>query len=101
MALNKAITNEKGITTNYHKIGTLSLVKVTPKEETDETSHLLCVNVSSFVSEDYRRESEKLAVSSRDYNFKITLAELTETPILTLAYNKLKSLPMFDGAEDC
>lgn len=101
MALNKAITNEKGITTNYHKVGTLSLVKYIPKEDTDDTSHLLCVNVYSFVSEDYRRESEKLAVSNRDYHIKVTLAELSETPILALAYNKLKSLPIFENAEDC
>ena len=101
MALNKAITDAKGITTNYHKVGTLSLVKYVPKNETDETSHILCVNVSSFVSEEYRRESEKLAVSNRDYHIKVTLAELSETPVLTLAYNKLKSLPIFEGAEDC
>ena len=101
MALNKAITNEKGVTTNYHKVGTLSLVKHAPKDETDETSHLLCVNVSSFVSEEYRRESEKLAVSSRDYHIKVTLAELETTPLLALIYAKLKALPIFEGAEDC
>ena len=101
MALNKAITNAKGITTNYHKVGNLSLVKYTPKNEADETSHLICANVASFVSEEYRRESEKLAVSSRDYHIKITLAELETVPMLALAYAKLKSLLAFEGAVDC
>ena len=101
MALFKEITNTKGVTTNYHKVGKLSLVRYTPKDETDETSHLLCVNVASFVSEDYRRASDENAVSSRDYHIKLTLAELEAIPLLTLAYAKLKATDSFNGAEDC
>ena len=101
MALNKAITNAKGIETSYHKICKISLVKSKPKNEEDETSHLICANVFSYVTEEHRRAAENSAVSNRDYHIKVTLAELETTPMLTLAYARLKALPMFEGAEDC
>ena len=105
MALYKEITKENGISTAYHKIKNVSVTMRTPRidEETNETdnTHLLSVKVKSYVSEDYRRVAEDNAVSSRDYNFKVTLAELAETPIVALAYAKLKAEPNFEGAEDC
>lgn len=101
MALLKAITNKKGITTNYHKVGDVSLVKLVSDGNSEDETYLICTNVKSFVSEDYRRISEGNTVSSKDYHFKVTLAEIAETPILELAYAKLKDMPEFEGAEDC
>ena len=106
MALFKEITKDNGIPTAYHKIKKVSVVMRSPAEkyEADETidnTHVLCVNVKSYVSEDYRRVSEDNSVSSRDYNFRVTLAEVSETPVLELAYAKLKAEPNFEGAEDC
>jgi hypothetical protein len=101
MALFKETTDRKGITTRYHKIGKMSIVKHTPKDEADERSHLICANVQSYASEDYRRADENNAILSRDFHIFVTLDEIAETPILTLAYDKLKALPTFDGAEDC
>lgn len=106
MALYKEIIKNNGISTAYHKIKSVSVVMRSPyvDEETDkvtESTHLLSVKVKSYVSEDYRRVSEDNAVSSRDYNYRVTLAEIAETPILELAYAKLKDMPEFEGAEDC
>ena len=106
MALYKEIKKDNGITTAYHKIKKVTAIMRTPlhDEETNEiveNTHLLCVNVKSFVSEDYRRVSEDNAVSNRDYHIRVTLAELAETPIVALAYAKLKAEPNFEGAEDC
>ena len=105
MALYKEITKDNGITVVYHKIKSVSVMMRTPRidEETNETdnTHLLSVKVKSYVSEDYRRVSEDNAVASRDYTFRVTLAEIAETPILELAYAELKAEPIFEGAEDC
>lgn len=95
MALKKAITNQKGVTTNYHKIGNFSIRK-TPDEK-----YVICVQVLSFVSEEYRRLSETNSIVNIDYLVRAEADEISTTPILTLAYNKLKALPTFDGAEDC
>ena len=106
MALYKEITKDNGITAQYHKIKKVSVVMRSPyvDEETSEIindTHLLCVNVKSYVSEDYRRVSEDNAVYIRDYHVKVTLAEIAETPILELAYAKLKEMPGFTDAKDC
>ena len=95
MALKKAITNKKGVTTNYHKIGNFSVRK------TDNERYTICAQVLSFVSEEYRRLSEANAVVNIDYIVRADADEISTTPILALAYDKLKTLPTFDGAEDC
>ena len=105
MALCKEITKENGITTEYHKIKNVSVTMRTSRidegiNEIDNT-HLLSVKVKSYISEEYRRASEDNAVSSKDYSFRVTLAEIAEMPIVALAYAKLKTEPNFDGAEDC
>ena len=101
MALYKEITDRKGVTTRYHKIDKMSIVKTAPKNETSDKTHIICAALMSYASEDYRRANDDNAITSRDYHFPVTLDEISTTPILTLAYNKLKALPTFDGAEDC
>ena len=106
MALYKEIVKDNGIIATYHKIKNVSIMMRSPHvdEETNEikeNTHLLSVKVRSYVSEEYRRNSEDNAVSNRDYHFRITLEEIAETPVLALAYNKLKKLSVYADAIDC
>lgn len=99
MALNKEIINTKGIITSYHKVGNFSITKRVTKEDAIEC--LICTNVKSFVSEEYRRISEDNSVSNRDYHLKAALEEVAQTPIYELIYNKLKEQTDFFEATNC
>lgn len=88
MAISKAITNELGVTTNYHKIGRVSLC--------DNT---LTCSVDSYVSKDYR-EAKKRA-TSKTFRFDITVAEEESMGIRALCYTKIKELEVWADAVDC
>ena len=91
MALRKAITNEDGVTTNYHRI---LFVQNTPN------SHV-SIAVLSLVSDEVREE-QKAGEIEHPYTHSVTY-ETDEVSEMTTskAYNWLKTLPAFEGADDC
>lgn len=106
MALYKEKIENNGITTRYHKIKKVSLAMRSPyvdeeKNETINDTHLLTISVKSYVTEDYRRNFEENPAYSRDYHIRVTLNEISSTPIISLAYYKLKYLDEFYGSRDC
>ncbi|MCM1508682.1 MAG: hypothetical protein NC177_16365 [Ruminococcus flavefaciens] len=90
MALYKQIKQEDGIVTNYHRI--LSLTLTTNRQNS--------IAVLSYV-DDYSRCSEKAGTLNQPYQKSITY-EIDYNPNMTIesAYEYLKNLPIFNGAED-
>lgn len=88
MALLKSITQEDGVITNYHRISRLESVI---------NSHVSIV-VFSYVDQD-SRQSE--SAETRPYKSAVTYeTDYVENMTIESAYNYLKSLPEFEGAED-
>lgn len=88
MALNKAIVQENGVTTNYHRILFIQSVI------NSNTS----IAVLSYVSPESRQ-----AENSETPPYKVSVTypvEYTENMTVEDAYNYLKTLPEFEGAED-
>jgi hypothetical protein len=88
MALSKVLTNDHGITTNYHKVGRVSLIG----------TRLSC-SIDSYVSEEYRAQEKRAA--STTFNFAITVEEEESMGIRALCYTKIKSLEGWSDAVDC
>lgn len=88
MALSKEFVNEKGVTTNYHKISHVQLYG----------DHVHC-GIDSYVSKDYR-DAEQPADSSL-VSFIITVAEEESMGIRALCYTKIKELEAWADAIDC
>ena len=88
MALAKELINEKGVTTNYHKISNVNLMD----------NRLHC-RIESYVSKDYR-DAEQAADSST-FNFDVTVAEEESMGIRALCYSKIKALESWADAIDC
>lgn len=104
MALNKTITNEKGIATSYHKIGDVIVNKLDVEAldgEAAEQRYALSISVESFVSSEFRQKSERLIAERRSLMPICTLEEIESIPLMTLCYKKLKENEVFAGAEDC
>ena len=91
MAIMKAITQEDGVTTNYHRI---LYVQNMPNSHTS-------IAVLSLVSDEVREE-QKAGDIEHPYTYSVTY-ETEEHDDLTVseAYDYLKTLPAFEGAEDC
>ena len=89
MALYKNIRQEDGVTTNYHRILFVQQM----------INHHNSIAVISYVDAE-SRESEKELVM-QPYQ-KSTTYEIAYDPNMTVesAYNYLKTLPQFEGAED-
>lgn len=91
MAIRKSITNEDGVTTNYHRI---FYVQNMPN------SHV-SIAVLSLVSEEIRDE-QKAGEIEHPYTHSVTYETEKVSEMTTAeAYNYLKTLPAFEGAEDC
>lgn len=88
MALAKEQTNDAGIVTNYHKIGTAIL----------RDSKLTCI-LDSYVSREYR-ELQRSVVST-NFLFNISVEEEESMGIRQLCYKKIKEQPNWADAEDC
>ena len=88
MALTKALTNEKGVVTNYHKVSSVQL----------RNNTLTCL-IDSYVSKDYR-DAERSADSSM-FRFDITVEEEESMGIRALCYSKIKALEPWADATDC
>lgn len=90
MALQKPITQEYGVTTNYHRI---LYIQITTNRQNS-------IAVASY-TDDSARESEKEDIFFRPYMSAVTY-ETAYDPEMTIegAYDYLKTLPQFEGAED-
>ncbi len=90
MALLKPIRGEDGVTVNYHRI--LFLQTTTNKQNS--------IAVLSYV-DDMARADQKEGSLNRPYQRSVTY-ETDYDPEMTVtkAYNYLKTLPEFSGAED-
>lgn len=90
MALYKAIKQDDGVTTNYHRI---LFVQTTVNRQNS-------IAVLSYVDSDVR-ENEKEHIMLQPYQKSITY-ETAYDPTMTIesAYEYLKTLPQFEGAED-
>ena len=90
MALYKEIRQSDGVTTKYHRV---LYVMQTVNRQTS-------IAVTSYVDEESRND-EKSATGSQTYQKSITY-EMDYNPTLTIekAYDWLKTLPAFEGAEN-
>lgn len=95
MALSKAITNELGVTTNYHKVSRATIAEFSGERE----GTYLSFEINSYVSKDYRDQNKPADYSN--FRFAITLEEEESMGIRALCYTKLKETPDWRGAEDC
>jgi len=90
MALYKSIRQDDGVTTNYHRI--LYLHTTTNCQNS--------IAVLSYV-DDSSREDEKANVVAQPYQKAITYETAYDpTMNISTAYDWLKTLPQFEGAED-
>lgn len=90
MALYKKIRQADGVTTNYHRILYI----------TQTINRHTSMAVLSYVDSE-SRESEKESITAQPYHKAVTY-ETTYSPDITVAaaYDYLKTLPEFEGAED-
>lgn len=90
MALYKAIKQDDGVVTNYHRI---LFIQTTVNRQNS-------IAVLSYVDSDIR-ENEKEHVVTQPYQKSITY-ETAYDPTMTIetAYKYLKNLPQFECAED-
>ena len=88
MALAKVFTDEKGISTSYHKI----------REATLTADRLYC-SLESYVSKDYRDANKPAGFKS--FTFDVTLEEEESMGIRALCYTKIKALSTWEDATDC
>ena len=99
MALKKLITKPNGISTEYHKIAHVGLSDRNGEHPyNSETPITIDVMVRSYLNEEYRQNGHSIEVKS--YWFELTDEE-EKQGIREVAYTKLKTLPEFEGAEDC
>ena len=101
MAIKKQITSDNGIVTEYHRI---AMVKI----DTNQQNTIL---VLSYLNEAARQIEKDYAAGLYNdleegmMNFPYTNSNYINTeydPVMTIekAYNYLKTLPEFEGAED-
>lgn len=90
MALNKAIKQPDGVTTNYHRV---LFVQITTNRQNS-------IAVLSYVDEE-SRAMDQVDDSATPYKQSITY-ETVYSPNMTveMAYEYLKTLPEFEGATD-
>ena len=90
MALQKDIKQEDGVTTNYHRI--IYLMQTVNKQTS--------IAVLSYVDNE-SRTAEQNTVITQPYTKSITYeTDYNETMTISDAYDYLKTLPDFEGAND-
>lgn len=90
MALCKEIRQDDGVVTNYHRI--LFIQTTTNRHNS--------IAVLSYV-DDKSRESEKEATMTQPYRKSVTYEiDYDDSMTIKKAYEYLKTLPEFEGAED-
>lgn len=90
MALYKPVRQDDGVTTNYHRI--LFITKTVNRQNS--------IAVLSYVDET-ARDDEKESILAQPYAKSITYeTAYDENMSVSSAYDFLKTLPQFDGAEN-
>lgn len=93
MALRKTITDQRGNTTVYHRVGFISF---------DPARHRPCrvtFELLSFATSDFKVPNRPL--SRFKYTFDVSSDEESTMGIRTLCYTKLKEIEEWADAEDC
>ena len=97
MAIKKDITIPNGLTLNYHRI---ALVNIEPNQRITILRHSY-LNESS---RDYEKQYEKGEIEGEPnfpyVDYEYMTFDYDENICMKNAYELLKSLPMFEGAED-
>lgn len=117
MALKKLIEFENGVVAEYHKI---DAIKIAPYEyveniyeigedgfETEEIvdtqnvkGYLMTITVVSFATQNIRNKNVELFVDSFQVERKYSYEDFNSANLFAQAYDYLKTLPQFEGAED-
>lgn len=94
MALSKRITIGNGVTVNYHRVVSVSVV----------TNVANIIEVASYTSEGKRVEEVEAIAQNKEMNVFIETmcidAEYDPDMSIEAAYNYIKKLPEFEGATD-
>ena len=109
MALKKTIIETNGISTEYHKIKSVTIgTKMTQKKcaegsdkITEQAFYFVNAEVAAYVSEELRQKSAHNSVIDRTFNFRIPAEDVDTNGIHALVYAKLKEQKLFEDAEDC
>lgn len=100
MALKKSIVQSNGVSTEYHKINYISLIDRNGEyPDAPKQPLILDVTVISYLNEEYRDACQ--SIMTRTYSFTTTPEEEESMGIRQLGYTKLKTLDIFEGAENC
>lgn len=91
MALYKEIRQADGVVTKYHRI--LSLMQA--------VNEYNAISVVSYTDEEARKSDVLAESNARPYRNAVTYQlAYNETMTIETAYKHLKTLPLFEGAED-
>lgn len=115
MALKKIIIEDNGIQTEYHKILNITVEQkeVQPIRESYEVNgktlfktvfkeaYKLNVTVASYTNLETRKKSVSLVADENNYIILVESAQFEAHPVFELAYEELKKIDKFSGAEDC
>ena len=114
MALQKKIVYPNGIEINYHRIHRISfwyeqdninLTQFLNAEQIEKHTpynggFFVEIELYSYLNKDIRNNDVEYRIESNLYHMLLTSEEIGTKPIMTLAYEFLKTLPEFVGAED-
>ena len=109
MALYKEFTKPNGIISSYHRIDNFYIEALQKRQEPAEEAgeveeikdrYLARIALKSYVSQEIRNISSELEIESAVYGFYIPLEELETTPVLSLLYGYIKTLPAYEDAID-
>jgi hypothetical protein len=102
MALLKVFEKNNGIITTYHKVSGIKLTENETRwddENNEVKTFNLEIEMTSFLNENYRKQ--EYPIETNIYNIEIAPEEETQHTIRNLAYLKLKTMPIWQDAEDC
>lgn len=95
MALKKKIELDNGVIVNYHRI--VSINKITNIQN--------IIEVASYTNKEKRNEEKEAIENALEMNVFINTQyiniEYNENSVIEEAYEYLKTLKQFEGAEDC
>jgi hypothetical protein len=105
MALKKLIEFENGTIAEYHKISYISVVP--HEEEIDDIKEIIIPKgyritliLISFSNQLVREKDTELFIDSNEYQYEVIYDNFNSADLFAQAYNYLKTLPQFEGAED-
>lgn len=94
MALKKTVIFENGTVAEYHRLDMMRIQNL-PGENVRAV-----VNVQSFVSGDFRKNSLEHAIHQDVHAFTLPKSDIEAKGCLTAAYELLKTLDAYKDAED-